>query len=86
MKDSKFLSLGLKDFLKGLLMAVLTPIFVVVQQSLQAGMLTVDLKLVGLSALAAGVAYVTKNFFTPSPLEINASIDESIGVPIPPKK
>ena len=64
MENSKFLALGLKDFLKGLLMAVLTPVFVVVQQSLEAGEMTIDLKVIGIAATAGALAYITKNFFT----------------------
>jgi hypothetical protein len=64
MKESNLFSLGLKDALKGALMAVLTPIFVVVQQSLEAGSLVFEWKTILLAGLAGGVAYLTKNFFT----------------------
>ncbi len=67
MKDSNFLALGVKDFLKGLLMAILTPIFVIAQQSLEAGVFTFDLKVIGIAAMAGALAYITKNFFTPVP-------------------
>lgn len=65
MKDSNFLSLGVKDFLKGFLMAILVPFFTIVQQSLQAGLLTFDWKSIAIASLAGAVAYLTKNFFTP---------------------
>jgi len=64
MKDSKFLSLGVKDILKGLLIAVLTPVFVVAQQSIENGLLTFDLKSITLAAIGGALAYFTKNFFT----------------------
>ena len=67
MKDSQFLSLGVKDFLKGLLMAILTPVFVIAQQSLEAGVLTFDFKTIGIAAAAGAFAYITKNFFTAAP-------------------
>ena len=67
MKDSNFLALGVKDFLKGLLMAILTPVFVIAQQSLEAGVLTFDFKTIGIAAAAGAFAYITKNFFTPAP-------------------
>ena len=67
MKDSNFLSLGLKDFLKGLVVAVLTPIFVIAQQSLEAGVFTFDLKAIGIAAAAGACAYLTKNIFTSAP-------------------
>jgi hypothetical protein len=66
MKDSKFLSLGFKDVLKGLLIAVLTPVFVVVQQSVAKGTLSVDWEVLSVAAIGGALAYLAKNFFTPS--------------------
>lgn len=64
MKTSNFLSLNFRDLAKGLLMAVLTPAVVIVQQSLESGVFTTDWKSLGLASLAGGVAYLVKNFFT----------------------
>ena len=64
MKNSNFLSLNLSDIWKGLLMAILTPVVVIIQQSLEAGNFTFDWKSIGLSAIGGGVAYLVKNFFT----------------------
>lgn len=61
---SNFLSLNLSDIWKGLLMAILTPVVVIVQQSLEAGIFTFDWKSIILSAIGGGVAYLVKNFFT----------------------
>lgn len=61
---SDFLKLNFNDILKGLLMAILTPVVYVVQESLSLGILTFDWKAIGVSALAGGVAYLIKNFFT----------------------
>lgn len=69
MKQSNFLSLNWADFGKGLLMAILTPVVVIIQQSLEAGVFTFDWKSIGLGAIAGGVAYLVKNFFTPSAQE-----------------
>jgi len=66
---SDFLKLNLNDIFKGLLMAVLTPVVVVIQQSLEAGVFVFDWKSIGLAALSGGVAYLVKNFFTTKPLE-----------------
>ena len=63
---SDFLKLNLNDLLKGLLMAVLTPVVVIIQQSLEAGLFVFDWKSIGLAALSGGVAYLVKNFFTPA--------------------
>jgi len=68
MKQSNFLSLNWSDIAKGFLMAVLTPVFVIVQQSIEAGVFTFDWKTIGLAAIGGGVAYLVKNFFTQSPV------------------
>ncbi len=64
MKTSNFLSLNWLDIAKGLLMAILTPVVVVIQQSLESGIFVFDWKSIGIASLAGGVAYLVKNFFT----------------------
>ena len=64
MKNSDFLSLNWLDIAKGLLMAILTPVVVVIQQSLESGIFVFDWKSIGIASLAGGVAYLVKNFFT----------------------
>lgn len=64
MKNSNFLSLNWIDIAKGLLMAILTPVVVVIQQSLESGIFVFDWKSIGLASLSGGVAYLVKNFFT----------------------
>jgi len=80
MKTSNFLSLDFKDILKGLLMSVLTPVIVIIQQSIESGVFTLDWKSIGLAAIGGGVAYLVKNFFT-QPKEIKSLSD--IGLPKP---
>lgn len=63
---SKFLSLQWRDILKGLLIAVLSPVFTVITQSISQGVLTFDWRAIGLTALSAGMAYIAKNFFEPT--------------------
>ena len=85
MKDSQFLSLGAKDFLRGLLMAILVPFFTIVQQSLEAGVITFEWKSIAIASLAGAVAYLTKNFFTSSSQK--SFLDqEAIGQPFPKKR
>lgn len=64
MKTSNFLSLNWLDVAKGLLMAILTPVVVIIQQSLESGVFTFDWKTIGLAAVGGGFAYLVKNFFT----------------------
>ena len=64
MKDSNFLSLGVKDILRGLLIAVLTPVLVLIQQSIEAGNLVFEWKSLLIAGVGGGLAYLIKNFFT----------------------
>lgn len=63
-------TLNLKDFGKGLLMAVLTPVLAIIIQSLNNGTLTFDWKVIGIAAASGGLAYIIKNFLTPSQVVI----------------
>jgi len=66
---SAFLSLNVKDFLKGLLLAFLTALFTGVYQLLQAGPFVFDwatFQPIVLAAASAAFAYFLKNFFTNS--------------------
>jgi hypothetical protein len=63
---SKQYSLNINDVLKGLLVAAISPIIPIILTSLNAGTFTLDWKVIGTTALGAGVAYLAKNFFTPA--------------------
>lgn len=84
MKTSNFLSLDFKDIFKGLLMSILTPAIVLIQQSIEAGNFVLDWKVLGLSALGGGIGYLVKNFFT-QPKEVYSvmSSEDEIGIPKP---
>lgn len=69
MKESKFLSVNTRDILKGLLMAILTPAVLIIENSLSAGSLVFDWKSIGMAAIAGGFAYIVKNFFTAPTVE-----------------
>lgn len=64
MKTSKFLALNWADIFKGLLMAILTPAVVIIQQSLESGILIFDWKSIVTASIGGGLAYLLKNFFT----------------------
>jgi VIT1/CCC1 family predicted Fe2+/Mn2+ transporter len=63
---SNFLNLNLKDFIKGLVVAVISAVITFVYEALQSGTLfqAGSLKAVGLVALTAFLAYIIKNLLT----------------------
>lgn len=63
---SKTFSLDWRDGIKGLLISVTTAALLALEQSLSAGEVTINLQKIGVSAAVAGIAYLLKNFFTPS--------------------
>ena len=75
---SNIFSINVKDFLKGLVMAVIAPVLVAVQQSLSAGELTLNWRALGMTAIAAFVGYLVKNFFTNSVPDAEETIAKAI--------
>jgi hypothetical protein len=61
MKQSKYKSINWRDFLRGLIMAVGTPVLYLLQEMIPSYPLS-PLEKTGMSAF---VAYLIKNFFTP---------------------
>ena len=66
MKTSGLFSLNLNDLGKGLLVAVGGAVIAAIETSLKAGSLNINWPSIGSVALAAGLAYLGKNFFTPA--------------------
>lgn len=66
MKKSKLFSLNFKDLAKGLIISALGGAINVVTDTLNAGSLHFDGKIITHTAFITGVAYLTKNFFTNS--------------------
>jgi len=64
--QSTFLTLNNNDFLKGLIMAVLSTVITIVYQTVEAGSLMFDWKAIGTMALTSALAYIMKNLFTNS--------------------
>ena len=64
--NSPFLNLNTTDFIKGLVMAVLSSVITIVYQTVEAGSLTFDWKAIGTIALTSAIAYIMKNLFTNS--------------------
>lgn len=63
---SVFLSLNTADFIKGLILSVLTAVVTIIYSVVQVGSLTFDWKQIGTAALSAGVGYIIKNLLTNS--------------------
>jgi len=61
---SKLFTLNNKDFLKGLVMAVLISAITIIQQSLDSGTLTLDWRAILIASISGALAYLMKNFFT----------------------
>jgi len=64
--NSPIFTLNTNDFLKGLIMAVLSSVITVVYQTVETGSLIFDWKTIGTIALTSGIAYIMKNLFTNS--------------------
>lgn len=59
-------TLQLRDLVRGLIMAVLTPAVLILQQSFEAGVLTFNWHAIAMASIAGGMAYLVKNFFEPT--------------------
>lgn len=70
--NSTFGKINLKDLGKGFLVAVFTAVIFGVNESLQSGVLPdmAKMKSIGIVALSAGLAYLSKNIFSNSNGEV----------------
>lgn len=68
MKNAAFLTLKTKDFIKGFIVSVLTVVMTGAMTSLNSGALPTlaEVKVLALTGLGAGVAYIVKNLLTNS--------------------
>ena len=74
--NSKFLALNGKDFLKGLLVAVLSAVLITFNQVFEKEGLNLnlsDLKIILTTGIGAGIAYLIKNFVQNSAGQIGIS-------------
>lgn len=60
---SRKYKLNWRDVAKGIIMSVLLPVFVVIQQSIDAGHMEINFKLVGMAAVGGLIAYLKIAFF-----------------------
>lgn len=75
---SALFNLDRKDLLKGLLIAILSPVFTILIQSLDAGSLVFDWKYIASTALAAALTYILKNFLTPGEVVVTQVPKETV--------
>jgi hypothetical protein len=66
MKQSSLFTLNWNDLVKGLIMAVTTPVVFLIQQTIENGKLVFNWQQIGMAAVAGGLAYLAKNFLTPA--------------------
>ena len=66
--EAKLFALKYKDLIKGFVVAILTVVMTGAMTSLQTGAFPTiaELKVLAITGIGAGVAYLTKNFFTSS--------------------
>lgn len=80
-KTSKQFAINWMDIAKACLMATLTPVLVLIQNTVDAGVFTFHWKNLLMAAIGGFVAYLIKNFFTPSKIvikgnDVNEAIDD----------
>ena len=75
-RTSKKYALDKIDFARSFLIAIVAPVLFEIQKSLDTGAFTVNWKQLAMIGLGAGIAYLIKNFFSPS-VEIK-KVDEDI--------
>jgi hypothetical protein len=64
--NSTLFTLDNKDFIKGLLVAVLSSVITILYNTIQTGSLTFDWKAIGTMALTSALGYILKNLLTNS--------------------
>jgi hypothetical protein len=64
--NSSIFTLDNKDFIKGLLVAVLSAVITILYNTIESGSLTFDWKAIGTMALTSALGYILKNLLTNS--------------------
>lgn len=63
---SKFFKLNAQDFIRGLVVSVLSSVVTIMYQTVQEGSLVFDWKAIGTVALMSSLGYIMKNLMTNS--------------------
>lgn len=75
---SKRYSLNARDFWRGLLMAVGTPVIPLLHTAIQKGFGNIPWETIGIVAASAGLMYLGKNFFTSSEIVMQNPSSEAV--------
>lgn len=67
MNQSSLYAINWRDALRGLILAIGTPVLVAVERQLDAGKIDFSWKSLAMIGVGAGLTYMTKNFFTSPP-------------------
>ena len=76
-KVDKQFSLAWRDAVKAFIVAVLSPVVPIVMQSIDAGSLVFDWKAIGTTAIGAAIAYLAKNYLTPTQTVIKGDMTKA---------
>jgi hypothetical protein len=77
MKLSSFLTLNKYDLFKGLIMAIGSAIYAVVEPLLSNGIFSFDWKHIGAISLGTTIVYLIKNLLTPIPSKIEVDLGKT---------
>lgn len=75
---SKQFTLNVSDLWKGLIVSVLSSVITIITNTLAEGSLTFNWKLIGITALSTGLAYIVKNFLTPSEIVVKNAEESTV--------
>lgn len=64
MGKSTIYNLNVNDVLKGIIIAIGTPVLLIVQQTLDSGQLSFNWKQISMAAIGGFITYLSKNFFS----------------------
>lgn len=70
--------LDTRDFINGLIMAVLTPIVPIVYESINAGTLTFNWKAIAVAAVGGMIGYLVKNFLAPTKVIVQSPSEAKV--------
>jgi hypothetical protein len=77
MKISSFLTLNKYDFFKGMVMAIGSAIYAVVEPLLSNGIFDINWRHIGAISFGTTIVYLFKNFLTPTPKTLEVDFEKT---------